>query len=100
MPHVKSLYPPPPELPPLNYHALIFEHLAGNIPHDFVVQIDALTGEERTYGQFVERVNACATALSAPTEQGGLGLGRDEKVQDIIAIFSLNSLVSDLCACV
>lgn len=94
MPFVKSLYPDPPELPPLNYHTLVFEKLS-NVPRDFVIQIDGLTGEKRTYGQFVERVRDCATALAAPAEKDGLGLelGRDTKNKTFIGILSPNTLV-------
>ena len=94
MPYTKSPYPPIPELPPLNVHTLLFERPPGNtIPQDFVVHIDALTGEERTYGQFVERVRDCATALSAPVSQGGLDIRHDSTEKEIIALFSPNCLV-------
>ena len=96
MPYVKSLYPDPPELPPLNFHTLVFERLA-NVPHDFDIHIDGVTGEKRTYGQFVERVRDCATALAAPTEKGGLGIGSDVKTKPFIGILSPNSLVRRCC---
>ncbi|EJD06537.1 acetyl-CoA synthetase-like protein [Fomitiporia mediterranea MF3/22] len=93
MVYIKSPYPSVPELPPLNVHTLLFERPPGNtIPRDFVVHIDALTGEERTYGQFVERVRDCATALAAPVHQGGLCIRHDNDTTEIIALFSPNCL--------
>lgn len=94
MVYLKSLFPPIPELPPLNIHTLLFERPPGNaIPKDFVIHIDGLTGETRTYGEYVERIRDCATALSAPVSQGGLDIRHDGPDKEIIAIFSPNCLV-------
>ncbi|KAL5526526.1 hypothetical protein ACEPAF_8250 [Sanghuangporus sanghuang] len=88
-----SPYPPIPALPPLNVHTLLFERPPGNtIPRDFVVHIDGLTGETRTYGQFVERIRDCATALATSVSQGGLGIRHDGLEREIIAVFSPNCL--------
>ncbi|KAI5116270.1 hypothetical protein M0805_007719 [Coniferiporia weirii] len=93
MPHLKSLFPPIPSLPPLNYHTLLLEGPPGNAtPPDFVVHVDAISGEQRTFSQFVERVRDCATALAAPVDQGGLGVRYDGDEQEIIVLFSPNCM--------
>ncbi|KAH8118014.1 acetyl-CoA synthetase-like protein [Phellopilus nigrolimitatus] len=93
MPHVRSPYPPVPPLPPLNYHTMLFGMPPGNvIPHDFVVHIDGISGEQRTYGQFVERARDCATALAAPVNQGGLGVSCEGGEKEIVVILSQNCL--------
>lgn len=94
MPHVKSPYPPVPDLPDLNYFTLLFETSPGkDHPQDYVVQVDVETGEKRTYREFVDRIRDCATGLAAPVEQGGLGIKHDAGEQEIVAIFSPNCLV-------
>lgn len=94
MPFLKSPYPPIPPMPPLNFHTMLFERPPGNtIPKDFVVHVDGITGETRTYGEFVERVRDCATAFVAPVSVGGLGVQPRGDVREIIALFSPNCMV-------
>ena len=98
MPFVKSLFPPIPLVPPMNFHTFLFEVSPGkSIPRNHTVYIDGLTGEKWTLGEFIERVRDIATALVAPVEVGGLGVnlpGRETK--EIVAILSPNCLVSFL----
>lgn len=96
MPHVKSPYPPVPDLPNLNYFSLLFETSPGkDHPRDYVIHVDVETGEQRTYGEFLDRTRDCATGLAASVEQGGLGIRYAENTeQEIIVIFSPNSMVS------
>lgn len=92
--YLKSSYPPPPNLPPKNYFQLTLD-LIAQIPTpepDHVLYINAVSGEERTKSQFLERIYDTATALGAPKEKGGLGLNKDH----IVGILSHNCLVKHL----
>lgn len=85
----KSPFPDVPPLPDQNIHNFIFDK--DRIPaEDYVVHIDALTGEKRTRDEFLDRVRLAATALCQPRPEGpGIDGGRD-----IVGILSHNSLVS------
>ena len=85
----KSPFPDVPPLPDQNIHDFIFAK--ERIPaQDYVVHIDALTGEKRTRDEFLERVRIAATALCQPQPAGpGIDVGRE-----IVGILSHNSLVS------
>ena len=91
---IESPYPPIPPLPDMNYHTMTFDLPPGNAhPKDYIIHIDGLTGERRTYDEFYQRARDCATALSASRSQGGLGLNYTDTRKDIVVIFSPNSLV-------
>ena len=79
---IKSFYPEPPAAPDLNAHYSFFKRPdQAQWPADFTLHIDALTGEKRTYKEFLARVNDLASALGGPVDNGCLGLGRPgEKV--------------------
>lgn len=51
--------------------------------------IDAITGQQRTRYEFVDRMYDIATALGADKSKGGLGLGKDH----MVGILSDNCLV-------
>jgi acyl-coenzyme A synthetase/AMP-(fatty) acid ligase len=74
---IKSLYPEPPTAPDLNAHYSLFKRPdQAQWPADFTLHVDALTGEKRTYKEFLARVNDLATALGGPAADGCLGIGR------------------------
>lgn len=87
----KSPFPDVPPLPDKNIHDFIFDR--ERIPaQDYVVHIDALTGEKRTRDEFLQRVRMAATALCQPLPEGpGIDVN-----QEIVGILSHNSLVSPL----
>ncbi|TFY69544.1 hypothetical protein EVJ58_g346 [Rhodofomes roseus] len=83
----KSPFPEVPPLPDQNVHDFIFN--SGRTPEtDYVLHIDGLTGEKRTFSEFVERVRTAATALSQPRPEGP---GVDGE-REIVGILSHNSL--------
>ncbi|KAH8104506.1 hypothetical protein BXZ70DRAFT_904699 [Cristinia sonorae] len=88
--YLKSLYPPVPSTPDVNFHELLFTSpLPVPIP-EYTLHIDGLTGRSRTRNEFYEEVRDGATALATPTQQGGLGLSSENG--DVVAIYSTNSL--------
>lgn len=89
----KSPFPNVPPLPDQNIHDFIFNK--DRIPaKDYIVHIDALTGEKRTRDEFLDRVGVAATALCQPRPEGpAMDGGRD-----IVGILSHNSLVSPSCS--
>lgn len=84
-----GLLPAPPSV---NAH----DYLLQSRPEGFqtplskIVHVDAVTGTQRTYGEFLARVNACARELCTPVSQGGLGLP-DHK-HAMVGVYSDNSL--------
>ena len=92
--YLKSLYPPVPPTPDVNYHELLFTSPMPVAVSDYVLHIDGLTGRKRTRNEFYDEVRDGATALSTAVADGGLGLSNEKG--DIVAIYSLNSLV---CTC-
>ena len=85
--YLRSPFPPVSPLLPTNFHNLLFSQKAAA---DYVIHIDAITGQKRTHSEFLTRVHDAATALSAPTEAGGLGFTPN----DMVGILSDNCLVS------
>ena len=77
---IKSPFPVPPTLPPVNVHNFLF---GREIP-DHVCQVDGITGEKRTKNEFVERVLDGATGLSHLLGDG----------DEVIAVLSDNCMVS------
>ncbi|TFY71706.1 hypothetical protein EVG20_g1298 [Dentipellis fragilis] len=88
MPHLKSLYPPIPQVEIPNYFEwLVNLDVVKNSPN-ITLYIDGLTGEKRQLREVLDRVAICATALSIPSAEGGLGL--TERPEEIVGIFSEN----------
>ncbi|TFY78134.1 hypothetical protein EWM64_g5883 [Hericium alpestre] len=90
MPHLKSLYPPIPDIDIPNYYDFVtgLEHFKS-LP-DYTLFIDGLTGEKRRLRAFFERVDACATALASEEAVGGLNVLANPN--EIVGIFSENSM--------
>ncbi|GJJ15948.1 hypothetical protein Clacol_010227 [Clathrus columnatus] len=86
--YLKSPYPQPPNLVPKNYFALTLDLIAQRPFPNHVLYIDALSGEQRTKTEFLERVHDAATALGASKEKGGLGLNKNH----LVGILSDNCL--------
>ncbi|TCD62313.1 hypothetical protein EIP91_007080 [Steccherinum ochraceum] len=83
--HLKSLYPPVPATPDVNFHQLLWTSPLPIPVSDYVVHIDGVTGRKRTRNEFYEEVRDGATALGS-----SLGLSRENG--DLVAIYSTNSL--------
>ncbi len=82
-------------LPPTNFHHVLFDNPPGNqYPRNHVLYIDGLTGEQRTHGEFYERVRDSATAFASAKDDGGLGLR-----SGMVAIFAPNCIVRFLSLC-
>ncbi|KAG5642539.1 hypothetical protein DXG03_002577 [Asterophora parasitica] len=82
--HLKSPYPDVPPFSVFNAHHAFFGRPDQAEWSDYTFQIDAKTGQKRTYRQLVDRVRGGATALGAPISAGGLGLSGE--AGDIIGI--------------
>jgi hypothetical protein len=89
---VKSLYPEPPPIPDLNVYHVLFNRSDQKGWPNYTLHIDAVTGEKRTYRDFVERVQDGATALGTSVADGGLGLRAEDK--ELVGILSENSMAS------
>lgn len=88
----KSLYPAIPDVPPRNFHHLLFhrpDQKEWNL--DYTVHIDAMTRKRRSYREFYELVMDGATALGSPISEQGLGL--DGTDGEIVGILSENCMV-------
>lgn len=91
---IESPLGPIDEIPPLNFHTFCFEESSlREISDDHVQHVDGVTGEQRTFGEFLERVRDGATALAADPTMGGLGIKPRSDPQEIVAIFAPNCLV-------
>lgn len=91
--HIKSQYPdvtPPPEI---NVHHAILRRPDQAEWPNYTLHIDAKTGKTRGFRDFIDRIQFAATALGAPTAEGGLGLSTENG--DIIGIISENCMVSE-----
>ncbi|KIM54632.1 hypothetical protein SCLCIDRAFT_136462 [Scleroderma citrinum Foug A] len=85
-----SLFPPLPHMPEQNVHHILLDRPDQASWRDFTFQVDILTGEQRSFRQFIERVRDGATALGTGTEYGGLGLRSENN--EIVGILSENCL--------
>lgn len=88
---IKSPYPSPPPIPDANVHHYMFNTAGAQHMKDYTLHIDAVTGHKRSWNEFRERVYDGATALEAPTSQGGLGISA--AAGDIVGIYSYNCMV-------
>lgn len=88
--HHTSLFPPLPHVPEQNVHHILLDRPDQKSWPDFTFQVDILTGEQRSFREFLERVRDGATALGTETKHGGLGI-RSEN-DEIVGILSENCL--------
>ncbi|KAF8581025.1 acetyl-CoA synthetase-like protein [Ramaria rubella] len=86
--YLRSLYPPVPSIPSTNYHNVLFNPQGAEEVPDFVLYIDAVTGQKCTRSEFKERMYDAATSLGAPEAVGGLGLTS----KDMVGILSDNCI--------
>ena len=93
--YLKSMFPAPPPIPHANVHELMFNTPSPVPTEDYTLHIDAVTGRKRSYQQFREVVRDGATALGTSPAEGGLGLS--PQANDIVGIYSFNSMVRHLC---
>jgi hypothetical protein len=89
--YYKSMYPDLPVIPEANVHHLLLNRADQRDWPDYTLYVNATTGEQRSFRQFIERVRDGATALGADVEQGGLGISPGNG--EIVAILSENCLV-------
>jgi hypothetical protein len=92
--YLKSLYPDLPDIPPKNFHRLLFHRQDMKAWDDYTVLIDAVTGRKRSYREFYERVMDGATALGSPISEQGLGLSGEDG--EIVGILGENCMVRSL----
>ncbi|KAL4073286.1 hypothetical protein V8B97DRAFT_1953731 [Scleroderma yunnanense] len=88
--HHTSLFPPLPHVPEQNVHHILLNRPDQKSWRDYTFQVDILTGERRSFKEFIERVRDGATALGTDPEHGGLGICREN--DDIVGILSENCL--------
>ncbi|KIJ64595.1 hypothetical protein HYDPIDRAFT_111963 [Hydnomerulius pinastri MD-312] len=86
----KSLFPPLPEVPEQNVHHLLFNRPDQKAWSDYTFQVNALTGTQRSFREFLERVRDGATALGSAVEIGGLDIRPENG--EIVGVLSENSL--------
>ena len=91
--HHTSLFPPLPHVPEQNVHHILLNRPDQQSWRDFTFHVDVLTGEQRSFREFVERVRDGATALGTEVEHGGLGIHPENN--EVIGILSENCLVRD-----
>ncbi|ESK84071.1 4-coumarate- ligase [Moniliophthora roreri MCA 2997] len=102
--HIQSPYPNPPSIPsnePINAFNVLFNRPIQKQWEDFTLHIDAVTGKELKYSAFKNRLQDAITALGAPVESGGLGLGGAPEItedgslsteaREVVGIMSENS---------
>jgi hypothetical protein len=83
--YLKSTYPELPDIPPQNFHRLLFHRQDMREWNDYTLFIDAVTGKKTSYRRFYERVMDGATALGFPVSEQGLGLsGKDGEIVGIL----------------
>jgi hypothetical protein len=92
--YLKSPYPDVPPTPEMNVHHLFFSRPDQAEWKDYTLQIDGETGKQRTFREFVDRLQLGLAVLGAPEAEGGLGL--DTQNGEIVGIMSPNSMV---CRC-
>ena len=78
-------------IPPQNIHNVLFNHPEQAHRPGCILHINALSGQTRSFRQFLERVRDGATAMSADADQGGLGIrpGNNE----LVGLLTENSMV-------
>ena len=97
--HHNSLFPPLPDIPPQNIHNLLLDRTDQAEWPDFTLHIDAVTGQSRSFRQFVECVRDGATAMSSDIDSGGLGIRPQSG--EIVGVLTENSMVfPSPCTCI
>lgn len=86
----KSLFPPLPQIPEQNVHHFLLDRQDQRSWPDFTFQVDILTGQQRSFKEFLERVRDGATALGTNSKHGGLGILQENN--EIVGILSENCL--------
>lgn len=86
-----SLFPPLPKMPPQNIHNILFNRPEQADWPDYALHVNILTGQTRSFRQFIETVRDGATTMSSDVNLGGLGIrpGNDE----LVGVLSENSMV-------
>lgn len=65
----------------MNIHYMMFKRPdQAQWPEDFTIHIDAVTGEKRSFREFVARVYDLTTALGGAPSDGCLGMNTEDKV--------------------
>ena len=105
--YLKSPYPDPPPLPPVNAHHVLFNRPDQAEWPDYTLHIDALSGKRVMFHEWVKDMEDLSTAIAGPTSEGCLGLqgwneGEGAEVvvpggKEVIGIMSENSSVSASC---
>src|ERR1700733_1871519 len=90
--YLKSPYGEVFPLPEMNIYHLLFNRPDQADWNDYTLHIDAKTGKQRSFHEFLDRVKLTMTALGTPVEEGGLGF-RTQKDGEMIGIMSPNSMV-------
>ncbi|OAX33941.1 acetyl-CoA synthetase-like protein [Rhizopogon vinicolor AM-OR11-026] len=88
--YYKSMYPDLPIIPEANVHHLLLNRPEQQDWPDYTLYVNATTGEQRSFRQFVERVRDGATTLGSGIEQGGLGISHENG--EVVGILSENCL--------
>lgn len=86
--YYKSLFPDPPKIPESNLHHFFFDRPEQQDWPDYTLFVNAATGQQRSFREFVERVRDGATALGTDMTQGGLGLRPENG--ELVGILSEN----------
>ncbi|KAG1732677.1 uncharacterized protein EDB91DRAFT_1084707 [Suillus paluster] len=86
--HYKSLFPDLPKVPESNVHHLLFNRPDQKEWPDYTLFVNAATGQQRSFREFIERVRDGATALGADVAHGGLGLRPENG--ELVGILSEN----------
>ncbi|GJJ15954.1 hypothetical protein Clacol_010233 [Clathrus columnatus] len=88
--YLRSLFPPIPDVPTSNYFHTVFpDGSLENQTNDYIIHIDAITGQQRSVSQFTQDVHDTVTALGTKKSQGG-GLGLND--QHRVGILSDNCM--------
>ncbi|OAX33939.1 acetyl-CoA synthetase-like protein [Rhizopogon vinicolor AM-OR11-026] len=86
----KSPFPGLPKILESNVHHLLLNRPDQKEWPDYTLFVNVITGQRRSFREFVERVRDGATALGADMSQGGLGL-RPEN-EEVVGILGENCL--------
>ncbi|KAF9004607.1 hypothetical protein BDQ17DRAFT_1240838 [Cyathus striatus] len=88
--YIKSPYPNPPPLPVTNAYNFIYNREDQKEWTDFTAHIDPITRRKKSFTELKSDVQDLATALGAPSSQGGLGFNGGDS-GEIVGIMGENS---------
>ncbi|KAG6336875.1 hypothetical protein ID866_2201 [Astraeus odoratus] len=77
-------------MPEQNIHHFLLDREDQKSWSDFIFQVDVISGQQRLFREFLERVRDGATALGTDPEHGGLGIRREN--DELVGILSENCL--------